>query len=153
MDEPRCLLCKAVPLSEVGPFDPRVAFFECPRCRRQYALRPGQPLTFRWLHPVSLALYPVQFDESPSGRAAEVAAALVRGRPAEQSELFAREIRLELDEPTLPIGAFLECRASEGELRAFLGSVAREIEALLAIHRAGPQGKVEPSAAADGGGK
>ena len=69
MSELRCLRCKTVPLTEAGPSDPRIAFFECPSCRRQYALRPGKQLTFRWLHPISLALYagPVRRVACPAG--------------------------------------------------------------------------------------
>ena len=134
MSEHRCLRCKTVPLTEAGPSDPRVAFFACPSCGRHYALQTGKQLTFRWLHPISLALYPVQFDESPSGRAAEVATLLVREQPAEQLELFARETRLELEEPTQQVRDILECRASEGELRAFLGSVAAQVEEFMAGH-------------------
>ena len=137
MSERRCLRCKTVPLTEASPPDQRIAFFECPSCQRHYALLPGKQLTFRWMHPISLALYPVQFDQSPSGRAAEVAASLVRERPAEQLELFAREIRLELEEPTQQMCDILDCQASESELRAFLGSVAGEVEAFLLGQRPG----------------
>ena len=149
MSELRCLRCKTVPVAEARPPGPRIAFFECPRCRRQYALRPGKRLTFRWPHPISLPLYAVQFDESPAGRAAEAAASLVRHRPAEELASFAREIRLELDEPTQPVRDILDCRASEAELRAFLGAVAGEVEAILAGRRAGPRDTAEPGAAPD----
>ena len=139
MSELHCLRCKAVPLAEVGPSDPRIALFECPACGRGYALSPGQRLTFRWGHPISLALYGVQFDESPRGRAAEVAAALDRERPTEEMNLLAREIRLELDEPTQQVRDILHCRASEDALREFLRLVADGIEASLASRRSRSQ--------------
>jgi hypothetical protein len=78
-----------------------------------------------------------------------VAAALVRDRPAAQLQLSAREIRLELEAPTQQVRDILDCRASEGELRAFLGAVAGEVEAFLARQRSDSDGTAEPSAAAD----
>jgi hypothetical protein len=143
MRELQCLRCKTVPLTEVGPSDPRIAFFECPSCRRHYALQPGKRLTFRWLHPISLALYAVQFDDSTVRRAAEVTASLVRDRQSEQLEVFAREIRLELDEPTQQVRDILNCQASECELREFLGLVAGGIEAFLAGRRSGSKGAAQ----------
>ncbi len=137
MSELHCLRCKTVPLTQAEPSDPRIAFFECPSCRRQYALRPGKQLTFRWLHPISLALYAVQFDSSLCGRAAEVAASLAQDRSEEQLTLFAREMRLELEEPTQQVRDILDCRASEDELRGFLQSVAEEVEVLLSRWRSG----------------
>lgn len=132
MSELRCLRCKTVPLAETGPADPRVAFFECPTCGRQYARQPGGALTFRWLHPISIVLYPVLFDEAPVGRAAEVAAAIVRNQPTDQLAALAREIRLELAEPTQPVRDILDSRSSEDDLREFLRLVAEQVEAFLA---------------------
>jgi hypothetical protein len=152
MSELRCLRCKTVPLTEAGPSDPQIAFFECPSCGRHYALKPGKQLTFRWLHPISLALYPVQFDESPAERAAEVAASLAQDRSEELLALFAREMRLELEEPTQQVRDMLDCRASEEEVRNFLRSVAEEIEALLAYRRPARTNTAERGAAPDRGG-
>jgi hypothetical protein len=131
MSELLCLRCKTVPLVEAEPIGGEVAFFECAVCRRQYALKPDRGLTFRWLHPISLALYSVQFETSPVDRAADVTAALIRQRPAERLESFAREIRLELDEPTQQVRDILDCTASEEELREFLRLVADGIEEFL----------------------
>jgi hypothetical protein len=139
MSERRCLRCKKAPLTEVGTFDPRIKFFECPICRRHYALKPGRQLTFRWLHPISLALYGVQSDESPSARAHEAVDAFTKDRSAEQLQLFVREIMLELEEPTQQVRDILDCRASEGELREFLRSFAEGVEAFLVGRRSGPQ--------------
>ena len=131
-----CLRCRTVPLDACEPSEARaIAIFECPGCGRRYALKPGRQLTFRWRDPISLALYGVQFDESPSGRAAEVVASLLRDRSAEQMEQFAREIRLELEEPTQQVRDILDCRASEGACREFLRLVTEGIRAFLSAAR------------------
>lgn len=135
MSQLLCLRCKTVPLVEIVPAGGEVAFFECTVCRRKYALKPGRGLTFRWLHPISIALYSVQFEESPVGHAAGVAATLVRERPADQLELFAREIRLELEEPTQQVRDILDNPCSEGELREYLRLMAEGIEASLTARR------------------
>jgi hypothetical protein len=116
----------------VGSSDARVTFFECPACQRQYTLRPGKGLTFRWLHPISLALYGVQFDESPSQRAAEAVELFAPGRPAEELERLVREIKLELREPTQQVRDILDSRATEGELREYLQLFADGVERWLA---------------------
>jgi hypothetical protein len=64
-------------------------------------------------------------------------------------ESLAREIRLELDEPTQPVRDILGCRASEGELREFLRAVAGHVEAFLASRGARPQAAAGPGAAPD----
>jgi hypothetical protein len=132
MTGPFCLRCRTVPLTVVGTTDSRLTFFECPACCRQYALRPGKGLTFRWPHPIGLTLYGVQFDESPSLRAAEAAASFARGRPAAELERLAREIELELREPTQRVRDILDCRAPEGELREYLRLFAEGIMRSLA---------------------
>jgi hypothetical protein len=128
----RCLRCKTVPLTTLEPCRPQISFFECPSCGRQYALQPGRELTFKWLHPISLALYPVIFDLAPAARATAVAAWDVERRPREQIEAFVSEIRLELVEPTQQVRDILGCRTSEQELRDYLGLYVEHIERLLA---------------------
>jgi hypothetical protein len=130
MSEHLCLRCQTVKLNEVGPVTPEMTFFECPSCGRHYALKPGKRLTFRWMHPISLVLYVTQFDETPVGRAKEVAASFIKDRPAEQLALIAREIRLELEEPTQQVRDILDCPAPEAELREFLRLVVEEFESL-----------------------
>ncbi|HKB02684.1 MAG TPA: hypothetical protein VKD90_10720 [Gemmataceae bacterium] len=120
MTAPSCLRCGTVSLAVVGPTDGGVTFYECPACRRQYALRPGKGLTFRWPHPIGLALYGVQFDESPSGRAAEAVASFTQGRPTDELDWLVTEINLELREPTQQVRDILDCRAQETELREYL---------------------------------
>jgi hypothetical protein len=129
--ERRCLRCKTVPLTVLPGSCSEIAFFGCPECERHHALLPGKQLTFRWLHPISLVLYSVQFDESPAGREEEIARSLIRSRPVEHLEYIVREIRLELEEPTQQVRDILDCRGSESDLRAFLRSVAGKIATTL----------------------
>ncbi len=91
-------------------------------------MKPGQHLTFRWLHPISLALYDVLFDHAPTKRVAEVAAAFVERLPAKEREAFVREIQLELNEPTQQVRDILDCRASEQELRDYLRRFCEHLE-------------------------
>jgi len=135
MNEPRCLRCKTVTLVELEPLDPRITFFECPDCRRHYALKPGKQLTFRWRHPISLALYGVIFDHAPTERVADAVASFLEQRPAEELEVFVREIKLELDEPTQQVRDILDCRASEQELRDFLWLFGDHLEQSLGALR------------------
>ena len=59
-EEYKCLRCEDTRLL---PLDsPKsVQCFECPGCHRQYAHADGRTLTDRWLSPISLPLYRVQF--------------------------------------------------------------------------------------------
>ena len=135
MSEHLCLRCKTVTLVELEPLDPRITFFECPECRRHYALKPGKELTFRWLHPISLALYGVIFDDAPTERVADVVASFVAQRLAEELAVFVREIRFELDEPTQQVRDILDCRASEQELRDYLRLFCDHLEQSLGARR------------------
>src|SRR5262249_24551886 len=132
MGERVCLRCKTVPLRIVEPTYPQVTFFECPSCRRPYALRPGKELTFRWLHPISLALYEAQFEEAPSIHAGERAVSSVKERRMEELELLVNEVRLELQEPTQQVRDILDCRASESDLREFLRLFGEHVSEYLA---------------------
>ncbi len=132
MSEQYCLRCKTVPLVKLEPLDPQITFFECPACRRHYALEPGKQLAFRWRHPINLVLYGVIFDDAPSEKAADVAALVIKQRSSEELALFVREIRLELDDPTQQVRDILECRASEAELRNYLRLFCEHVEQFLA---------------------
>ena len=136
MSERRCLRCKTVPLTGVEPRSPEIHFFECPKCGRRYAQKTGKELTFRWLHPISLALYDVIFHISPGGEAARVAAQFIGRSSGEELELFVREIRLELEDPTQQVRDILDCRASELVLRQYLHLFAAHIEEFLVARRA-----------------
>jgi len=125
-----CLRCKTVALIRIERHV-GITFFACPNCRRDYALQSGKRLTFRWLHPISLALYPVIFDDSPTERAAAIAAMFLKQNAAEILELYVPEIRLELDDPTQQVRDILNCCASEQELRKYLRMFCEHVEAHL----------------------
>lgn len=126
-----CLRCKTVPLVEAEPFVWEVAFFRCPSCQRDYTLKAGRTLTFRWLHPISLPIYGIQFEKSLAGAAESVANELIKDQSKEWLALFVQEARLELDEPTQLIGDMIDCQVSEDDLRNFLRSVMEQIERRL----------------------
>jgi len=126
-----CLRCKTEVLSQL-PSSPNIAFYECPACHRHYALVPGKQLTFRWLHPISLPLYGVQFDDIPAERAETEAKMLVEQRPPAYLRLMVEEIRLELRDPTQQVRDILDCRASEEKLREFLRLFADHVDQLIA---------------------
>ena len=120
MSEPLCLRCDGVELVRADEVSPEIAFYTCPRCERRYAQRPGGALTFRWLHPISLALYPTIFDAAPDKIDPLRIDKQFAHFPPEQLAAMAAEIRLELETPTQPVRDILECRAPEAELRAYL---------------------------------
>jgi hypothetical protein len=109
----------------------RSHFFECLACGRQYALRPGQELTYRWRHPISLALYGVIFDPPTNAAVLRAAESLREGRSDDEIAALVKEIRLELNDPTQQVRDILDCRATEEELRNFLGLVCLSIESAL----------------------
>ena len=134
MSKHHCLRCKTVLLRESEHY-PDIRFFECPNCNRRYALAPGQQLIFRWLHPVTLALYPVIFDATPVERAGIVAKRLAQQYSGGELALMIKEIRLELDDPTQQVRDTLDSRASEEELRRYLVSFCECLEHLQANTR------------------
>ena len=116
-----CLRCKTIVLQETEHY-PEIRFFLCPNCSRRYAIKPGQQLTFRWLHPLTLALYDVIPDVNPVERAPNIAQKFAARYSREELAEIVKEIRLELDEPTQQVRETLDCRAPEGELRQYLSS-------------------------------
>ncbi len=130
-----CLRCRTVVLEQAGRSPAEGRFFECPACRRPYALHAGGRLTFRWLHPIALMLYPVMFEAEPATRAASVAARAGKEQTPEQLQETAREIRLELAEPTQQVRDILDCRASEEQLRGYLRALADHLERALSGER------------------
>jgi transposase-like protein len=60
-----CLQCSGVVLTRLPESSEEITFFECPSCHRHYAQSPGHSLTYRWSHPVSLALYCILFNREP----------------------------------------------------------------------------------------
>jgi hypothetical protein len=125
---PPCLRCSTTlrRLEEPGT---GVEFFECPACGRHFAQQSGKGLTFRWLHPISLALYPVLSDIDLSAAAPSAVEALSRGRNVEELASFADEIALELAQPTQQVRDILGNAAPEAACRAFLAAVVRLLRA------------------------
>ena len=110
----------------------RDSFFECPACGRHYARKPGKGLTFRWLHPISLALYDVIFDDHPARpeTVSRNAESLLRQWTQDQIAAAIEEVRLELANPTQEVRDVLDCRATESELREFLRRLCDRLEAV-----------------------
>jgi hypothetical protein len=118
-----------VQLPESGP---TITFFQCPSCRRHYAQKPGQSLTYRWGHPISLALYYFSFRSEPEcGHVQYAAREIIDGRSQEDIEVFLREIELELKEPSQQVKDILGTHASEISCREFLSSVISLTRSLL----------------------
>jgi transposase-like protein len=122
-----CLRCKTTELIAL-PSPQNISFFECPKCHRTFARKAGGALSFRWLHPISLVLYPVIFEGEPGQSCERVAEMFATQKSSEQIKLIVQEIRLELDDPTQQVRDILECRASEEDLRKYLRCVADRLE-------------------------
>ena len=111
-----CLRCTGVDLVPAGPLVPEIEFFDCPACHRRYAGKPGQSLTFRWLHPISLVLYERlypskcwEFEKS--------------GWPSKPPEVLLRmveEIELEIAQPTQQVRDILDNPQTEEQCRQYL---------------------------------
>src|SRR5215467_10773854 len=114
----RCAGVELTPISSPAGIE----FFECPKCSRHYARKPGGRLTFRWLHPVSLPLYAVLFVTDPLERTCAVADQFVAERSAEEMNRIADEIQLELEHPTQNIREILDNPQTENQCRAFLAA-------------------------------
>jgi hypothetical protein len=122
-----CLRCKDVALASLSPVQD-IAFFECPQCRRQYALKPGKDLTFRWGHPISHLLYPVIFSTSPlAAEVNRVVRTILETTSESDRKAAVEETVLELNDPTQKLVDILDCRASEAELREYLSAVCDHI--------------------------
>ncbi len=117
---PLCLRCNTVPLVQASDSPESVTFFTCPECHRDYALRDGGRLTFRWMHPISLALYGVQFERNPVRAVDGVAESFRKATDSTTLRAMIREIRLELDEPTQSVREIFLSPATEDDTRVFL---------------------------------
>ena len=115
-----CLRCEGVPLNVSAVAQSGMAFFECPRCQRSYALPLGKSLTFRWGHPISHALYPVMFSSTPLAGADWAVKAVLEDRTAEERAAIVEEILLELNNPTQRVVDILDCKCSEADAREYL---------------------------------
>jgi hypothetical protein len=125
----RCLRCPSRELEMLPESFPEMSFFACPVCQRHYARRVNGRLTYRWLHPISLALYGVIFDADPVPRAAKTARDLLRNRSRDEIDWIISEIDLELEHPTQSVREILENVASEEQCRAFLVEVTKCLKA------------------------
>jgi hypothetical protein len=116
-----CLRCNGVELVPSEPFRPDIEFFDCPACQRRYARKPGRALTFGWLHPISLVLYPILFDVHLLGRArAQLQAARQRPSQPEEARRMIEEIELELSQPTQQVRDILDNPQPEEQCRQYL---------------------------------
>src|ERR1700722_5039016 len=95
-----CLRCDQVALERVPTDAAGIQFFRCPRCARTYARKAGQPLTFAWGHPISLALYPMIFERAPAAVSAEQIDRILDQTAFDDLAAALAEIRLELASPT-----------------------------------------------------
>jgi hypothetical protein len=117
---PRCLRCRDVALVPAASSPADVTFYECPTCGRPYAKAAGGPLTYRWLHPVSLPLYCVLFSPEPVPEAERVARDFVQRESDEHLCVLLDEIELELREPTQTVRDIIDNPQPEETCRAFL---------------------------------
>lgn len=126
--EPNCLRCPSTALRQL-PGEPTqtIAFLQCPACLRHYAQKVGGPLTYRWGHPISLALYGVLFTTEPLAEAQRIGDVLRQDRTPEELALFVEEIELELTHPTQQVRDILDNRSPEAACREFLAAVARHL--------------------------
>jgi len=120
MSDETCLRCDHVVLIGVESAAGGVQFFMCPRCARNYALLPGKSLTYRWGHPISLALYPMIFNRAPADVSPARIDALLAKTDFRDLAAALVEIRLELASPTQEVKDILDCVAPEAELRKYL---------------------------------
>lgn len=131
-----CLRCRDQALTRLDAHSSASStFFECPLCGRHYTLMAGRALTFRWRHPISVALYEFSFRSgSAEGFVASTAAAMEKNRTPKQIDAVIQEFELELNEPTQQIRDIISSPRTEEECRAFIAEVA----ALMRARRQAP---------------
>ncbi len=129
-----CLRCDSTQLLPSSDSSPEMEFFECPGCRRAYARAPGGALTYRWLHPVSLALYGFAFRSGTREQhVRKTVHDLLSERSDEQIAWNMEEIELELSKPTQMVSEMLpEMGKAEDDCRSFLRTVLDEMKLELA---------------------
>lgn len=131
MDTLQCPRCRAQAVELLQD-----SFARCSVCGRSFRITDRGTLVERWLGPLSLVLYPVQFDRHPQTVAVQVAQNLRTGtgfRKFSDAELreILLEIRSELQHPTQEVREILDCEASESDLRQYLAGVADQLDCLL----------------------
>jgi hypothetical protein len=127
-----CLRCANVALVPDADSPDTVTFYECPACYRRYALKDGGSLTFRWLHPISIALYAFAFRSEPPAGHVENAARDILNLEGDERPRFVEEIQDELDHPTQQISQMLDFEKTEAECREFLVAVMERTRKLAA---------------------
>lgn len=115
-----CLRCETTQLAALRESNDEITFYECPSCRRHFAQKPGRGLCDRWLSPISLVLYGVQFERKPQEHYQGVAQSLLHDRSREQIAWMVEEIEHELRRPTQQVRDILSLPHDEEDLRQFL---------------------------------
>lgn len=123
MADRSCLRCDSPKLTVLPESNDQITFYQCPSCMRQYAQRAGRTLCDRWLSPLSIVLYGIQFEPNPQASAERVARSLLQQQePAEITRMIF-EIEAELQEPRQQVRDILDLPHAEEEVRAFLRQV------------------------------
>lgn len=118
-----CLRCDSTPLTALGESNDQITFYKCPSCLRQYAQRAGRTLCDRWLGPLPIVLYGIQFEPHPQAGAERVARSLLQQQKPEEITRMICEIEAELQEPRQQVRDILDLPQPEEEVRAFLRRV------------------------------
>ena len=124
-----CLRCNTVVLNVLSDSSKGISFYECPSCLRNYAQKKAGSLTYRWGHPLSLALYFVLFELEPLRRVQQVAGQLIQGKTRVEIDAMVHEIKLELAHPTQQVREILDNTATEKACRAFLAELVCQLTA------------------------
>ena len=120
-EEQRCLRCDGQTLVSVeSPKGQGITFFECPECKRHYALAKGRTLTDRWLSPITLPLYGTIFSSNPPEDAERVALSFLDQESPERLRTILAEIDDELSSPKQCLQHIFNQSQSEQSLRLFL---------------------------------
>lgn len=97
-----------------------VAFYRCPGCHSNYARRKDGALTDRWGMPISLALYPLIFEQDYESSVRPVLLGIL-GLGKAYADAFLDDIRLELAAPRQELSRMHKFRfLGEADLRGFL---------------------------------
>jgi transposase-like protein len=120
-EEQHCLRCDGQTLVSVeSPKGKGITFFECPECKRHYALAKGRTLTDRWLSPITLPLYGTIFSSNPPEDAERVALSFLDQESPERLQTLLEEIDDELSSPKQCLQHIFNQSQSEQSLRLFL---------------------------------
>jgi hypothetical protein len=122
-----CPRCRKTTLSELSS-PPGIAFFSCPTCRWEFAKRPDRELCDRWNSPISLLLYPIQFDHEPIQSVPRVVEHLLRSSSHDEVKIMIREVRRELETPTQEVRNILNLDQPESTLRDYLRTLVTVLE-------------------------